>query len=81
MSREKITVGQCDRCGCRVEFRDATTEGGWGHLLMKQINGPQRIGLQNPGSEPSPADICTGCVTDLIKWWDAPNPKSERKAA
>jgi hypothetical protein len=71
MSRRQII--ECDRCGS-IGDEDTDRENR-GRVYAATLNGRDRV-----GSSETPADLCGGCMDDLVAWLTAPAAEARATA-
>lgn len=68
MSRHKIEAVECDRCGEVVQFDERGSgeeRHKWGRVYAANLHNQDKV-----GTSVSPADLCGGCLVDLIRFMD-----------
>jgi hypothetical protein len=72
MSKSKIYISKCDRCG---NEQSSSTEHDsvfydWGYVWFAQVNGPIHVPQkQFPKFLENTADLCPGCMKELYEWY------------
>ena len=75
MSKSKIYISVCDRCGAKAEetAEHSSIFYDWGYVWFAQINGPLYSKVKTiPKYFNDYNDLCPDCLKDLHSWFNKP---------
>ena len=75
MSKSKIYISRCDRCGeeTRADAEHDSVFYDWGYIWYAQQNGPFYLKIRHlPKSTNEMVDLCPECMTELNEWYNKP---------